>query len=61
MRTDFKVGDLVMTKQFPDRPLLIRQIEMHGCDTVYIVVHAGYDCYLLRSDITQVCGAAGNA
>ena len=51
-----KVGDLVITKQFPERPLLVRRIASHGCDTMYIVKHAGYDCYLLYSDIVKVCG-----
>ena len=54
MRTDFKVGDLVLTKQFPDRPLLIRSIATHGCDTIYIVNHAGCDCYLLESDLEKL-------
>ena len=58
---NIKIGDLVMTKQFPGRPLLVRRIDSHGCDTMYVVAHAGYDCYLLRSDITEVCGGAGNA
>jgi hypothetical protein len=50
----FEVGDLVMTKQFPERPLLIRAITTHGCDTMYIVRHAGYDCYLLESDLEKL-------
>ncbi len=54
------VGDLVMTKQFPGRPLLVRRIDSHGCDTMYVVKHAGYHCYLLRSDITKIYGVASN-
>ena len=54
MKTDFEVGDLVMTKQFPNCPLLIRRIDTHGCDKMYIVNHAGYDCYLLESDLEKI-------
>ncbi len=52
------IGDLVLTKQFPDTPLLIRDIQAHGCDAIYIVKHLGYDCYLLESDILNLLSSS---
>ena len=54
----FMVGDLVLTRQFPDTPLLIRGIEAHGCDVVYIVKHAGCDCYLLETDFISLLSSS---
>ncbi len=52
------VGDLVLTKQFPKTPLLVRNVDSHACDIVYVVYHAGCACYLLASDIINIYKAA---
>jgi hypothetical protein len=54
----FMVGDLILTKQFPNTPLLIRSIEFQGCDMIYVVKHAGCYCYLLESDFISLLSSS---